>query len=236
MNDNVIYRQVRRPDVALIARAAACAMSDLYEALPPTVRDAALMRSTVRAIARGIRAAGPAVTARCAAGDNLMMHRALLLAKRGDVLVVDAGTPSGAQWGKLAAVYADRKGLAGVIVDGCIRDVDYLREQKCAVWCTDISPTHPTKRGPGAVNVPVTCGGVQVRPGDLISADGDGVLVIPREALQLVVEQAEQRERHERDGIAAITGGRSLFEIHELQAAVDASGVQELDAAWDDPR
>src|SRR5439155_13792477 len=104
--DNVIYLRIDRPDESLIARAAACAMSDLYEALDAPRRHSALMSSHMRPIATGIRATGPAITVRCAPGDNLMMHRALLLAERGDVLVIDGGDMSVAQWRMLAAVYA----------------------------------------------------------------------------------------------------------------------------------
>src|SRR5688572_8000645 len=114
MNENVIYHRMRRPPAALIARTAACAMSDLYEALDAPVRRKALMSPRMRPVVSGLRIAGPALTVRCAPGDNLMMHSALLLAAPGDVLVISAAMPFGAQWGLLAAVYAERKGLAGV--------------------------------------------------------------------------------------------------------------------------
>src|SRR6267142_5945906 len=113
MSENIVYRRVRRPDSALVARAAALPVSDLYEALPSAVRDTALMSPRMRPLALGPRIAGPAVTAQCAPGDNLMMHKALQLATRGDVLVVSGGEPSGAQWRYLAAVHAAHKGLAG---------------------------------------------------------------------------------------------------------------------------
>ena len=107
--DDVVYLRLSRPQPDLVARASRIAVSDLYEALPADLRDRALMNSRIRPLLPGIRVAGPAVTARCAPGDNLMMHKALLLAQGGDVLVVDAGEPSGAQWGYLAAVYANKK-------------------------------------------------------------------------------------------------------------------------------
>lgn len=232
MAGDVIYKRIERPDAALIARAAACAMSDLYEALDVSRRDHALMRSTVRPLVHGVRIAGPAITAHCAPRDNLMMHRALALAETGDVLVVQADAPSGAQWGMLAAVYAEHKKLAGVIVDGCIRDADDLRERRFPVWYTEISPAHPTKRGPGAVNVPVICGGVEVRPGDVICADGDGVLVVRAEELAAAVARAEEWAKREQHDITAIKAGRSLFDIHDLAQPLAASGANEVDGAW----
>jgi 4-hydroxy-4-methyl-2-oxoglutarate aldolase len=186
-NQNVVYRRVRRPDPGLVARIARIPVSDLYEVLPADVRDAALMSPRLRPLALGIRIAGPALTARCAPHDNLMMHRALALAAAGD-----------------------------------------------PVWSTAISPAHPDKRGAGAVNVPIRCGGVLVHPGDVICADGDGVLVLPPTALAGVVEKGERRMVHEDEAAAAIAAGKSLFELHDLDRAFVASGVPERDAHWDD--
>jgi 4-hydroxy-4-methyl-2-oxoglutarate aldolase len=232
MRDNVVYRCIRRADPNLVARAAALPVSDLYEALPD--RDAALMSPRMRPVIAGLRIAGSAVTARCPPGDNLMMHRGLLHAEAGDVLVVAVGDVRGAQWGDLAAIYAQHKGLAGVIVDGSIRDADALSALRFPVWATAISPSHPTKKAAGAVNVPVVCDGVHVNPGDVVCADGDGVLVIPRDQLAATVEAAERRQAGEGKIIAAIKAGTSLFELHDMEAAFQASGVREIDAAWDD--
>jgi 4-hydroxy-4-methyl-2-oxoglutarate aldolase len=229
---DVVYLQVSRPPHDLVARASRISVSDLYEALPSGERDRHLMSSGIRPLLPGIRATGPAVTARCAPKDNLMMHKALLLAQRGDVLVIDGGEPSGAQWGYLADVYAKQKELAGVVVEGCIRDADALVAGRSAVWFRDISPSHPTKKGPGAVNVPVRCGRVLVHPGDLVCADGDGVLIIPQRDLEAAVVAAEARAKREAADIEAIAAGQSLFEIHGLTTAFDACDVEEVDAAW----
>jgi 4-hydroxy-4-methyl-2-oxoglutarate aldolase len=229
---DVVYLQASRPPRDLVARASRISVSDLYEALPAELRDRHLMNSGIRPLLPGIRATGPAVTARCAPKDNLMMHKALLLAQKGDVLVIDGGQPSGAQWGYLADVYAKHKELAGIVVEGCIRDVDALVAGRSAVWFRDISPSHPTKKGPGAVNVPVQCGGVLAHPGDLVCADGDGVLIIPQCLLEATVLGAEARAKREAADIEAIKAGRSLFEIHGLTTAFEACGVTVIDAAW----
>jgi 4-hydroxy-4-methyl-2-oxoglutarate aldolase len=230
--DDVVYLRLSRPQPDLVARAARIAVSDLYEALPADLRDRALMNSRIRPLLPGIRVAGPAVTARCAPGDNLMMHKALLLAQGGDVLVVDAGEPSGAQWGYLAAVYANKKKLAGVVVEGCIRDADELVACRSAVWFREISSAHPTKKGPGAVNVPVRCGDVLVHPGDLVCADGDGVLVVPQRHLEATILAAEARAKDEAAAIEAIEAGQSLFELHGLERAFEASETKVIDAVW----
>jgi 4-hydroxy-4-methyl-2-oxoglutarate aldolase len=231
---NVAYLRVRRPDPRLVARVARIPVSDLYEVLPARIRDAALMSPRMRPLVLGLRIAGPAVTARCAPADNLMMHKALQIAAAGDVLVVDGGEPSGAQWGTLAALYAERKEIAGVVVEGCIRDADEIAARRFPVWSTAISPAHPHKRGAGAVNMPIRCGGVLVRPGDVICADGDGVLVLPAAHLAPAIEKGEARMAHEEAVAAAIAVGKSLFDLHDLDQAFAASGVPERDAHWDD--
>jgi 4-hydroxy-4-methyl-2-oxoglutarate aldolase len=161
-----------------------------------------------------------------------MMHKALLLAEEGDVLVVDGGDASGAQWGHLAALYAKMKGLDGVVVDGCIRDADDLVEQRSPVWFREISPAHPDKKGRGAVNVPVQCGNVLVHPGDLVCADGDGVLVVPRENVEAALFAAENRAVQEAEAVKAIEAGKSLFEIHNLSGAFEATGLKVIDGIW----
>lgn len=231
---NIVYRLVRRPDPALVARAGRLAVSDLYEALPADVRDAAVMSAGMRPLLLGLRIAGPAVTAQCTAADNLMMHKALQLSLGGDVLVVCGGEPSGAQWGTLAALYAERKKLAGVVVDGCIRDADALAQRRYPVWSKAIAPSHPDKKGAGTVNAPVRCDGVLVHPGDMICADGDGVLVIGPAHLADAVAKAELRVKHEAQAAAAIEVGKSLFELHDLETAFARSGAREVEAHWDD--
>ena len=231
---DIVYRRIQRPHPDQVLRGILCPMSDLYEGLNADVRDRGLMSPRMRPLNRGLRIFGPAVTVRCFPGDNLMLHKALLLAERGDVLVVQGGNPCGALWGDLAAIYAEKKEIAGVIVDGCIRDCDALIERRYPVWSTAIAAAHPEKRGPGSVNVPIVCDTVEVRPGDLISADTDGVLVIRPDELEDAIVAAESRRLHEAEGAAAIEQGRSLFELHNLQVAFLASGVVEIDATWDD--
>jgi 4-hydroxy-4-methyl-2-oxoglutarate aldolase len=232
MSEHVVYRCIRRPDAGLVARAAALPVSDIYESLAN--RDAGLMSPRMRPLVPGARIAGPAITVRCAAGDNLMMHKGLLLAEPGDVLVVAAGEPSGAQWGTLAAVYAQHKGLAGVVVHGCVRDVDDVAARRFPVWATAISPAHPNKQAAGSVNVPVRCDGVTVHPGDLVCADGDGVVVVPHAEVAAAVEKAERRQRHEAEIAAAILTGQSLFDLHNIGPDFARSGVRVIDGCWED--
>lgn len=210
-------------------------VSDIHESMGPQGR-AGLMSPRMRPLTLDQKIAGPAVTAFCAAGDNLMMHRALNLAQAGDVLVVVCQSElSGAQWGDLATLYAQKKGLAGVVVHGCVRDTDMVRKLGFPVWATHIHPMHPDKKGHGFVNTPVVCDGVNVCPGDLVVADGDGVQVVPRHDAAQIIEIALARMRREDEVGAAVTGGAVPWELTGAAATYAGMDITEVDAAFDDP-
>lgn len=230
----MVYLRVNRTEAAVVEAARGCFVSDLHEALGPTKGRMATMSPRMRPLASGLRMAGPALTARPAPGDNLMMHRALSLAQPGDVLVVAANGEPGAQWGALAATYAERLGLAGVVVHGCIRDTDTLLERRFPVWFTAIAPSHPDKKGAGAVNMPVVCDGVMVCPGDLVVADGDGVIVVPRAEAAGAVQAARRRMAAEATTTQRIAEGEKLWQAHDIDKTYASLGIQEYDRAWDD--
>ncbi len=227
-----VFLRVERLPRALLAAARRCSVSDLYEVLPPVLRDRAVMSPRMQGLVPGVRMAGPAVTVRPARGDNLALHRALRLAQRGDALVIAARGGPGAQWGDLAALDARRLGLAGVVVHGFIRDADALRAMRYPVWATGIAPSHPEKRAAGDINLPVVCDGVRVCPGDLVVADGDGVIVVPAALAAATVALVEARRRAERSAVRRIAAGARLWDLHDLDAAYRRSGTVELDATW----
>lgn len=236
LNSSKIFLRVNRVAAALCAQARKATVSDLHEASVLKGRSG-LMSSRMRPLQKGAKIAGPAVTALSAAGDNLMMHRALYLAQPGDVLVVvcDAET-SGAQWGDMAARYAIKKGLAGVVVQGCVRDTDTVESLGCAVWATHVLSIHPDKRGHGLVNMPIVCDGVLVNPGDLIVADGDGVVCIPKQEAAETVQEALARMRREQEMARRVERGESVWELGGSAASYAAMDVEEIDAAFDDDR
>ncbi|MGI6035491.1 MAG: 4-carboxy-4-hydroxy-2-oxoadipate aldolase/oxaloacetate decarboxylase [Limnochordia bacterium] len=129
----------------------------------------------------GVKMAGPAVTVRVRPGDNLMLHKALDLAQEGDVLVVDAQeSPLNGLWGEIMTKMAMKKKLAGLVMDGGVRDSYDIRELGFPVFTRAVIAAGGDKDGLGEVNVPVNCGGVPVNPGDIILGDDDGVVVVPR--------------------------------------------------------
>ncbi len=229
----VIYTKVPSSDPALVAQAASYGISDLHEALGAHGGRMTLMNPGMRPLCPRLRISGKAITAYNYPGDNLMMHKALQLAQPGDVLVVtNGGGTQGAMWGELASTYAQTKKLAGVIVDGSIRDTDALAEMNFPVWYTSISVCHPEKQSLGAVNVPIVCAGVLVNPGDIVVADADGVMVIPRRYLRDAVEGAKGRKQKE-DGVRqALKGGATLFDVFNGDAMLKASGIAIRETTW----
>lgn len=234
MNPPSVYLRVNRVAAEVCEQARAVTVADLHES-SASLGYAGLMAPRMRRITAG-KIAGPAVTAWCQAGDNLMMHRALRLAQAGDVLVVVCQSEtSAAQWGDVATRYALHKGLAGVVVQGCVRDVDTVAALGFPVWATEVWPIHADKGKGGAVNMPLTCADVLVRPGDLVVADGDGVLVLPRQHAADVVSAAHAKMRKEDEIAQAIAQGQAVWDLSGASAAYARLGVVERDAAFDDP-
>lgn len=199
-----MYRQVRsaqRPvDNSIIERLAAIEAATLSDVLG---RHGA-MAARMRPLADGYRLAGSALTVQCPAGDNLMVHKALQLAQPGDVLVIDTGRSYDATvMGRNMSLYAQTKGVRGLVVDGTVRDSAALKAMQFPVFCCGVVPRSAVKHGLGSVNVPITCGDVVVHPGDVVVGDDDGVVVVPHRLAEEVADLAEDRsvmeERQARD-------------------------------------
>lgn len=139
---------------------------------------------------------GTAVTVKLPIGDNLMFHKALDVAQAGDVLVVDgAGACDRSLAGEIMVTYAMKRGLAGIVVDGAMRDLDAIKELDIPVYAKAITPQGPYKNGPGEINVPVCCGGIVVFPGDILVGDGDGIVVIrPADAPAVLLDAKRKLE------------------------------------------
>lgn len=177
----------------------------------PNVVDVMARFGTLRGLHRvsGPYLAGPALTIRTRPSDNLMVHRALDLAEPGDVLVVDAcGGSDHAIIGGLMARYASHRGIAGIVIDGAVRDVEDLVNLGLPVFARGVNPNGPYKDGPGEINTPISCGGEAVLPGDLILGDADGVAVVPQGDAERVERDAEALRRHEDTVPDTIAGDR----------------------------
>lgn len=151
---------------------------------------------------------GCALTVRTRPGDNLMVHKAIDMAEPGDVIVVDAGGDlTNAIIGEIMLNIAMRRGVAGFVIDGCIRDSDALAKASLPVFARGASHRGPYKDGPGEINVPVTVGGQPVMPGDIVLGDVDGVLAVPRAQAAAVAEQAQAQLKREEAILASIADG-----------------------------
>lgn len=125
---------------------------------------------------------GTAITVKAPIGDNLFFHKALDMAQPGDVIVVDGASGCNRSLaGEIMMRFAAKKGLAGIVVDGCLRDLDGIELLDMPIYAKGITPQGPWKFGPGEVNVPVACGGQVVFPGDILAGDKDGIVVIRRQ-------------------------------------------------------
>lgn len=156
------------------------------------------MSHRIRPLERGMRLVGNALTVQCWRGDNLMVHKALQLAQPGDVLVIDTGrTYDGTVMGRNMSLFAQRVGVAGIVVDGSVRDTAALIEMGFPVYCVGVVPRSAYKQGVGSVNVPVTCGDLVVNPGDIVVGDDDGVVVVPHQIAEEVADAAERRNAME---------------------------------------
>lgn len=143
---------------------------------------------------------GTAFTVRTRVADNLFLHKALELAQPGDVIIVDAqGDLSNAITGELMLTQAAVSGLAGVVVDGAIRDCEAVKALEMSVYAAGVTPKGPYKDGPGEINVPVMCGGVVVNPGDIIVGDADGIVVINPQDAPVILEKAKKKMASEQE-------------------------------------
>ncbi len=165
----------------------------------------------VKPMGPGMKFAGSALTVRIRACDNLVIYRALELAQPGDVLVIATSNFQGAAtWGDLTSMIATAKGMAGMVTDGMVRDVDGICQVGLPVFARGATPNSPFKDGQGEVNFTVTCGGTTVRPGDILVGDGDGVVVIPREDWDEVVKGVAKIVEKENQTVANIQAGRLI--------------------------
>jgi len=156
----------------------------------------------------GGRMAGPALTVRTRPGDNLMLHKALQLARAGDVIVVDAGGDlTNALIGEIMVGHALKLGVAGIVIDGAIRDVDELRAGPLPVFAAGVTHRGPYKDGPGEINVPITIDGMVINPGDLVLGDGDGILCVPLDAAADLLTATRAKQAAEVAMIAEIAAG-----------------------------
>jgi RraA family protein len=222
-----------------VERADPADVAALGEFDTPTISDAmnrlyAMAPEIRRLTDPGLRLAGPACTVKVYPGDNLMVHKALDVAAPGDVLVVDAGRCGAAVLGDLISMKARHRGIAGVVIDGLVRDLErILALGDFPVYARGTTPIGPLHRGPGEINFPVCAGGVVVCPGDAVVADADGVVVVPRDFASELTERLRRRAASDEDYTAAVARGE--FSNAWVDDQLASSGLEALEASVESP-
>jgi 4-hydroxy-4-methyl-2-oxoglutarate aldolase len=202
------------PDTAIAALALSSAT--LHEAADKI----GVMPPAIKPIAPHLKIAGPAVTVQSPGGDNLWIHRAIYAAKAGDILVVSvSGVFDHGYWGEVMSTAARQRGLAGLVIDGCVRDVALLRDIGFPIFARGlcIRGTGKDFAARGWINAPTLFDDLVVHPGDLIMGDEDGVVTIPKSKAAAAVEAARKREAQEADICRQLEAGKTTLDIYGWQ-------------------
>lgn len=186
----------------------------LYEA------GATLLDSEIAPAWPGAVLCGPAYTVTCVTGDNLALHRAIELCGPHEVLVADGGGLLVGYWGEIMTAAAQYRQIAGLIVDGGVRDLDRLMQREFPVFARGRGARRATKTEPGQTGMPVKIGGAVIQPGDIVLADTDGTVVIPTPAFDEVMAAARKRAATEADYLRELTGGVSTIDLLGLRDRV----------------
>ena len=178
------------------------------------------MRDRIRPAWAGAAVVGPAIPVACTPGDNLAIHVAVAQAPQGSVLVVDVGDiPELGYWGEVLTTGAQARQILGLVIDGGVRDVDALQRLAFPAFSSTVALRGATKLRPGTVGTPSTVGDVLVELGDWVVADVDGVVIVPRDAIEDVIAAGRARAQHESRYFEQLTAGATTVEILHLDAS-----------------
>ncbi|KAF2413191.1 4-carboxy-4-hydroxy-2-oxoadipate aldolase/oxaloacetate decarboxylase [Microbacterium sp. B35-04] len=219
----VIVTDIARPDAATVDALGVHGVATVHEAMGRT----GLVGPGIRPIQDGVRIAGAAVTVLSHPGDNLMIHAAIEQCRAGDVLVVTTTSPSvDGAFGELFATALHARGVRGLVTTTGVRDVAELRALGFAVWSAAVFAQGTVKATPGSVNVPITVGAVTVAPGDVVVADDDGVLRVPRVGADQALAAADARLAKEEADRAAYRGGELSLDRKGLRPLLSELGIE----------
>jgi 4-hydroxy-4-methyl-2-oxoglutarate aldolase len=204
-------KESNRLERALIKRATRFSSATLHEA---SGRRGALPYE-IKPLGADMVVCGPALTVSSPPMDNLMLHKAIYAALPGDVLVVGvSGVYEAGYWGEIMTFAAQQRGVAGLVIDGCVRDGALIQKMRFPVFGRGLSIRGTTKDGEGSINFWLRIGDVVINPGDLIFGDGDGVVVVPQKEVVRVLQEAEKREEKEKEIKKELAAGKSTLDYY----------------------
>ncbi len=219
-----VRKQYPRPALELVQAFSEQASATVHEASGKK----GYVSNAIKPITPGIKICGPALTVQCPPGDNLMLHKALEIARPGDVLVVSTtGYPDYGYWGGLMAVSAKARGLGGLAIEGCIRDSREIIEMGFPVFSVGFAIRGTVKSTLGLINYPTVFGGAMVEPGDIILGDDDGIVIIKRSEAEEVLQKSMNRVKAEEEKTKVLMTGISSVEYNKLTKVFEDLGLVE---------
>jgi len=225
-----VVRRISRPDVEIVRTLGELGVATVHEAMGRR----GLMRPYMRPLYPEARLSGPAVTVSCHPGDNLMIHAAIEVCQRGDVLVVAPTSEStDGMFGELLAVSCRTHGIAGLIIDAGVRDAAEITAMQFPVWSKTICAQGTVKASAGSINVPLVCAGALIHPGDAVVADLDGVVVTPRQSATEVARLGEERRAKEEKTRELLARGELGLDFYGLRAKLAELGVRYVESESD---